>query len=367
MKNYYEILGIQKNATQDEIKRAYFKKVRMHSPEKDPENFKLIREAYDVLSNENLRRAYDAKEYQDKAKKEIEEAIKLMEAHAFERALAILQKLMGGEIRLAICYVLMASCYIRLNLLDKAINILEDALKDNSLQEIERIDIAFILIDILIDNRMTYKDEKVLDFIDDMFYEADEYVNSKIISSINEANETKNIRAMNYYIWLYNYLNEDVYEENSEKYIETIEEYVEILKEFDILYWDDMVDKRFKDLIIYLHEYRHIANEPDNRNVFNGIVAEIYKIGDERIIRNIEIIKAFYKKVYEKYKVELNAIYITIKEKEEQNKNAYNSNYQTNQVKPTTNQQTQGQNKNEEGCGGCLFLLLLFLFFLLHC
>ena len=50
MENNYEVLGLKEGADQKEIKRAYFKLVRQFSPEKDPERFQQIREAYENLS-----------------------------------------------------------------------------------------------------------------------------------------------------------------------------------------------------------------------------------------------------------------------------------------------------------------------------
>lgn len=47
--NYHEVLGISKEASEAEIKRAYFKLVRQYSPEKEPEKFRQIREAYEHL------------------------------------------------------------------------------------------------------------------------------------------------------------------------------------------------------------------------------------------------------------------------------------------------------------------------------
>lgn len=45
----YEVLGLNPDAGEDEIKRAYFRLVRQHPPEKDPEKFQEIRHAYEVL------------------------------------------------------------------------------------------------------------------------------------------------------------------------------------------------------------------------------------------------------------------------------------------------------------------------------
>lgn len=51
MNTYYEILGLEPGASQVEIKKAYFKLIRQHSPESDPEQFQRIREAYEQLKN----------------------------------------------------------------------------------------------------------------------------------------------------------------------------------------------------------------------------------------------------------------------------------------------------------------------------
>ena len=64
-RDFYEILGVPRTATQDEIQRAYRKLARQHHPDvnKDPgaeDRFKEISEAYDVLSDPQTRRRYDA-------------------------------------------------------------------------------------------------------------------------------------------------------------------------------------------------------------------------------------------------------------------------------------------------------------------
>ena len=61
-RDYYEILSLDKNATQDEIKKAYRKLSKKYHPDmKDgsEEKFKEVSEAYEVLSDENKRAQYD--------------------------------------------------------------------------------------------------------------------------------------------------------------------------------------------------------------------------------------------------------------------------------------------------------------------
>ena len=64
-KNYYETLGIKKDAKADEIKKAYRKLARKHHPDVNPndknaeDKFKEVQEAYDVLSDEKKRKVFD--------------------------------------------------------------------------------------------------------------------------------------------------------------------------------------------------------------------------------------------------------------------------------------------------------------------
>ncbi len=49
LENPYKTLGVERTASQSEIKQAYFALVREHPPERDPEGFKRIRAAYEKL------------------------------------------------------------------------------------------------------------------------------------------------------------------------------------------------------------------------------------------------------------------------------------------------------------------------------
>src|ERR671922_2462390 len=67
-RDYYEVLGVPRTATAEEIKKAYRQLARKHHPDLQPaaerpraaERFKEINEAYEVLSDGDKRAKYDA-------------------------------------------------------------------------------------------------------------------------------------------------------------------------------------------------------------------------------------------------------------------------------------------------------------------
>ena len=64
-RDYYDVLGVNRNAGEDEIKKVYRKLAMEHHPDRNPDNpksedrFKEAKEAYEILSDPNKRTAYD--------------------------------------------------------------------------------------------------------------------------------------------------------------------------------------------------------------------------------------------------------------------------------------------------------------------
>ena len=95
----YKVLGVNADASPEEIKRAYFRLIRQHTPDRDPEEFQKIRRAYETL------RDGEAQEREEKAlnleipsdpmgEKMMDQIVTCCQRNDYERAIATAQEAM---------------------------------------------------------------------------------------------------------------------------------------------------------------------------------------------------------------------------------------------------------------------------------
>jgi len=131
MKDYYRTLNITKNATVAEIKKAYFAFVRKYPPDRHPDEFMKIREAYEVLVDENTRQQYDAVDSMpDIVKVYFKEGQKALENGAVAEAIRLLEQVVKAYPRFSVVKSLLGDAYLENENSGKAIRIFEELATD---------------------------------------------------------------------------------------------------------------------------------------------------------------------------------------------------------------------------------------------
>ena len=126
--DYYELLGVERNASKADLKRAYYSQVKIYTPEKDPDRFKALREAYEFLLDDKKRADYD--KYADLPTKEAgiaQEAKRLMYNNNYSDAITLLK----GKKKNEELERLLAEAYLKNGNSGLAIKILEGLLRRN--------------------------------------------------------------------------------------------------------------------------------------------------------------------------------------------------------------------------------------------
>lgn len=126
----YGVLGVSKDATPEEIKRAYYLSVRKHPPEKDPEGFQKIRYAYETLSNPAARSNYDAMErYGKRIRENFELGIELLNKGEHRMAALKFKHVLVLAPQFESARDLLAFCFLQLRDYEKSIAQLEHLIK----------------------------------------------------------------------------------------------------------------------------------------------------------------------------------------------------------------------------------------------
>src|ERR1700761_3137624 len=114
--DFYEILGVARDADERTIKKAYFTLVRRHPPETHPTEFQRLREAYEVLSNAQSRAEYDAVDASDQFGGELSARLKAatdaMDASDWPRAQTELEVVLAQQPGLHFARDLLGMAYL---------------------------------------------------------------------------------------------------------------------------------------------------------------------------------------------------------------------------------------------------------------
>lgn len=127
MKNYYEILEVNSDVSQSEIKNAYFQMIREYPRDKYEKKFMDIREAYENLSNEGTRSQYDSiNSLPDFIKNDYYASVEFIEEEKLSSAIRKLENILKNNSKLYIVKALLADTYLKNNNSGKAIKLYEE-------------------------------------------------------------------------------------------------------------------------------------------------------------------------------------------------------------------------------------------------
>jgi preprotein translocase subunit SecA len=127
MKDYYGILNISKNATPAEVKKAYFTLIRKFPPDRHPQEFMKIREAYEVLADESTRKQYDLVESMpDTVKWAFEQGKKALEENDPQKAIELLERITRAYPQFPVVNSLLGEAYLENGNSGKAIGIFKE-------------------------------------------------------------------------------------------------------------------------------------------------------------------------------------------------------------------------------------------------
>ena len=129
--DFYLRLGLVPEATQDDVRRAYRALVRQYTPERAPEEFKRVRQAYETLSDAATRRQYDQR--LDPALSALfESAMKAMKEENYQAAVEPLRQVLAARLDMAIARNQLGVCFLHLNESERALGEFQHLIREGS-------------------------------------------------------------------------------------------------------------------------------------------------------------------------------------------------------------------------------------------
>lgn len=126
MESYYKLLGIEPDADERQLKAGYFRTIRRYSPEEDPEMFKRVRQAYELLQNPRKRKEYDVTlTLEPIFQNAYRRVLELMKEGEYEEAIQCCKEVLS-TVNLELFQLLLAKLYILNENAGKAVKRLEE-------------------------------------------------------------------------------------------------------------------------------------------------------------------------------------------------------------------------------------------------
>lgn len=134
MNTFYDVLNLDMNASKSDIKRQYVKLLKKHPPEKDPDGFKKIRNAYEVLNEEKSRKEYDASlKYKNEISEYLLKGEQALENKNYFEAIKYYKKILVLEPSLGFARNLLGLAYLYNEENHKARNCFDRVVNENTL------------------------------------------------------------------------------------------------------------------------------------------------------------------------------------------------------------------------------------------
>ncbi|KEH98867.1 J domain-containing protein [Clostridium massiliodielmoense] len=167
MDNLYGILQIDDKARSIEIKKAYIKMLRQYPPEKSPEQFKKIREAYEILVDPILKAEYNAfMNYKDKIEEYRKKGNYALEKKQYRRSILYYKKILLIEPKITFAKNKLGLAFFYNNQYEEAIIQFRELIQLNPKNSIFYNNLAYV-----------YKEQKKYDVAEELLlksYELDE-------------------------------------------------------------------------------------------------------------------------------------------------------------------------------------------------
>lgn len=146
MADFYEALGVPTDADEKAIKKAYFRGVRAHPPERDQSGFRRIREAYETLSDPAARASYDAlQQHGDKIAAELESGFQHFAEEEWDAAAASFKRVLLLDPTAHAVRNQLGLCQIQIEDYDSAIRTFQSLIKKSSEVSLYRINYGHAL------------------------------------------------------------------------------------------------------------------------------------------------------------------------------------------------------------------------------